>query len=160
MIFRPITMLGLGVAMLLSAPALAARDDDPGNPVDDVTQSVPRDTQSERTPGAAEGSSPLGANPARQDLSFGVLDANTDGKLSRDEVRANGSLTTRFDQLDTDRNNALSDAEFAKFEGEEPSAKDKAQRERDRAKNKAQDERDRTKDKAQDERDRARDDLE
>jgi hypothetical protein len=141
MIFRPITMLGLGVAMLLSAPALAARDDDPGNPVDDVTQSVPRDTQSERTPGAAEGSSPLGANPARQDLSFGVLDANTDGKLSRDEVRANGSLTTRFDQLDTDRNNALSDAEFAKFEADgddDRSGKSKAKSKGQRAEDKAQ----------------------
>jgi hypothetical protein len=131
MISRPMTALSLGVALALSAPALSARDDDPGSPVDDVTQPIEsqRDAQSDRSRSTTgdRSSSPLGANPARQDLSFGMLDANTDGKLSRDEVRLDGTLTTRFDQLDADRNNALSNAEFARFEAsDDAKSKDKS----------------------------------
>ena len=144
MIFRPMTALSLGAALLLSAPALAARGDDPGSAVDEVTQPIEsqRDAQSDRSRSTTgdRSSSPLGANPARQDLSFGVLDVNTDGKLSRDEVRMDGTLATRFDQLDADRNNALSNAEFAKFEAsgdaksKDKTDKSKAKRAEDKVK--------------------------
>ena len=57
-----------------------------------------------------------GSNPAQQNLSFGVLDINTDGKLSKDEVKGNATLTSDFSKLDTDRNGSLSNGEFAAFE--------------------------------------------
>lgn len=150
--YKPLFSIALGLGLATAGTALAEEPLTQPLGGDDAGKSGDRTSPSTRSSGdPTQGS---------QGLSFGGLDLNTDRKLSREEVRLNGSLSADFDKLDSNRDGSLSDAEFAKFEGEEPSAKDKAQRERDRAKNKAQDERDRTKDKAQDERDRARDDLE
>lgn len=115
--FRPLTAIGLGLALALSGQSYAqvlGNDDKDPAAVDDRAGDATKDGDATQDRGGS--SSPLGANPARQSLSFGVLDVNTDGKLSKDEARADGTLTTRFDQLDADRSGSLSDGEFAKFE--------------------------------------------
>lgn len=177
--------IGLGAGLLLGSGAAVAqsRDDDrQSSPADAVTQPLGNTTgQSGATSGSdrstqsgQSGSSPLGAsgsNPAQQNLSFGVLDLNTDGKLSKDEVKGNATLTTDFSKLDTDRNGSLSNGEFAAFEGkagngssdaksDAKSTRDKAQDKRTETKNKAQDQRDRAKDNAQDTRDDVKDRVE
>lgn len=62
-------------------------------------------------------------------VDFGTLDANTDKVLSMDEVSSNSALSQAFSKLDTDRSGGLTNAEFARFEGEESSsAKGKAEK--------------------------------
>lgn len=118
--------IGLGAGLLLGSGAAIAqsKDDDrqSSSPTDAVTKPL-GDTagQAGSTTGdrTTQSGSPLGAsgsNPAQQNLSFGVLDINTDGKLSKDEVKGNATLTSDFSKLDTDRNGSLSNGEFAAFE--------------------------------------------
>jgi hypothetical protein len=47
---------------------------------------------------------------------FGGLDANHDGKISQDELKANVELSGRFTQADSNSDGALSRAEFAKLQ--------------------------------------------
>lgn len=112
--------IGLGAGLLLGSGAAIAqsKDDDrqSSSPTDAVTKPL-GDTTGQS--GSTQGGSPLGAsgsNPAQQNLSFGVLDINTDGKLSKDEVAGNATLKSDFSKLDTDRNGSLSNGEFAAFE--------------------------------------------
>lgn len=115
--------IGLGAGLLFGSSAAIAQskdDDRQSSPADSVTKPLGGATDRSGTaPSGQSGSSPLGAsgsNPAQQDLSFGVLDINTDGKLSKDEVKGNATLTSDFSKLDTDRNGSLSNGEFAAFE--------------------------------------------
>lgn len=174
--------IGLGAGLLLGSGVAIAQsqdDDRQTSPTDAVTkplgdaagQSGSTSGSDRSTQSGQSGSSPLGAsgsNPAQQNLSFGVLDLNTDGKLSKDEVKGNATLTTDFSKLDTDRNGSLSNGEFAAFEGkagnggsdaksDAKSTRDKAQDKRTETKNKAQDQRDRAKDNAQDTREDVKD---
>jgi len=48
---------------------------------------------------------------------FGTLDANHDGKISQDELKANVELSGKFSQADANSDGALSKAEFAKLQG-------------------------------------------
>lgn len=125
--------IGLGAGLLLGSGAAIAQsqdDDRQSSPTDAVTKPL-GDAGSQAGDAAgqagsdrggqagAQSGSPLGAsgsNPAQQNLSFGVLDLNTDGKLSKDEVKTNATLTSDFSKLDTDRNGSLSNGEFAAFE--------------------------------------------
>jgi len=113
--------IGLGAGLLLGSGAAIAQsqDDDrqSSSPTDAVTK--PLGDAAGQAGAPSGGSSPLGAsgsNPAQQNLSFGVLDINTDGKLSKDEVAGNATLKSDFSKLDTDRNGSLSNGEFAAFE--------------------------------------------
>lgn len=67
-------------------------------------------------PGAGTGTTATGSNPTGTLQSFSSLDGNSDGSLSRDELKSMKDVTSRFSQLDTDRNGSLSDAEFSQFE--------------------------------------------
>jgi hypothetical protein len=46
---------------------------------------------------------------------FKSLDANKDGRVSRDEAKSQTDLTSTFATLDTDRDSYLSEAEFGKW---------------------------------------------
>ncbi|MFC6182834.1 hypothetical protein ACFPZ9_01065 [Pseudoxanthomonas japonensis] len=50
---------------------------------------------------------------ARMDERFAALDANKDGRLSRDEVKDKGRFAERFDALDTNKDGFLSKDELA-----------------------------------------------
>jgi len=45
---------------------------------------------------------------------FTTLDANGDGYVSKDEAKANAALVAKWEELDADKNGALSSAEYAK----------------------------------------------
>jgi hypothetical protein len=116
--------IGLGAGLLLGSGAAVAQsqdDDRQSSPTDAVTKPLGEASGQAGSTGdrSTQSGSPLGAsgsNPAQQNLSFGVLDINTDGKLSKDEVKGNATLTSDFSKLDTDRNGSLSNGEFAAFE--------------------------------------------
>jgi hypothetical protein len=117
--------IGLGAGLLLGSGAAVAQsqdDDRQSSPTDAVTKPLgdaAGQSGSDRSTQSGQSSSPLGAsggNPAQQNLSFGVLDVNTDGKLSQEEVSGNATLKSDFSKLDTDRNGSLSNGEFAAFE--------------------------------------------
>jgi hypothetical protein len=165
--------IGLGAGLLLGTGAAIAqnKDDDrqSTSPTDAVTKPLGDTTgQAGATTGdrSTQSGSPLGAsgsNPAQQNLSFGVLDINTDGKLSKDEVKGNATLTSDFSKLDADRNGSLSNGEFAAFETQggaksgdssksgESSKAGKAERKTQRAGDKAENKAERAGDKAEDE---------
>ncbi|HEV7270114.1 hypothetical protein [Pseudoxanthomonas sp.] len=46
------------------------------------------------------------------DARFAAMDANRDGRLSRDEVKDKGRFAERFDALDTNKDGALSKDEL------------------------------------------------
>jgi EF hand len=75
----------------------------------------PQPTQPEATPPADQ------TQPADETMAtegqwpeFTTLDANGDGYVSKDEAKANAQLTANWDALDTDKNGALSSAEYQK----------------------------------------------
>jgi len=122
---RKLLAIGLGAGLLFGSGAAIAQsqdDDRKTSPTDSVTKPLGSATgQAADRAGQSgqSGSSPLGAsgsNPAQQNLSFGVLDVNTDGKLTQEEVSGNATLKSDFSKLDTDRNGSLSNGEFAAFE--------------------------------------------
>src|SRR5687768_17308233 len=119
MTYLRLISIGLGLGLALGSGAAIAQDRDRDSqqtsPTDNVTKPL---GEASGQAGGQSGGSPLGAsggNPAQQNLSFGVLDINTDGKLSKDEVKGNATLTSDFSKLDTDRNGSLSNGEFAAF---------------------------------------------
>ena len=136
--------LGLGLA---TGTSVALADE----PVTD-TLNKPLGTTDDAAKSKPASPSKGSAADGSQKVSFGALDVNTDRKLSRDEVKTNAALSADFDKLDADRNGALSDGEFARFEDTSAGKKDDKS-----AGDKAKDDKERTKDKAQDERDRAKD---
>ena len=54
---------------------------------------------------------------ANANLSLKSVDANKDGKVSKDEAAGNPQLADQFDKLDANHDGNLNQAEFAKFEG-------------------------------------------
>lgn len=63
----------------------------------------------------AQASSNTTGNSGRSragDTAFSRADSNKDGKLSREEARLLPAIYERFDQIDTDRDQFLSRAEF------------------------------------------------
>jgi hypothetical protein len=148
---KALLSIGLGLGLALGSGVALAQD----TPVTDpLTKPLGGADDASKSGDKSKSSSKSTSDPSSggQNMSFGGMDINTDRKLSRDEVKANASLSTDFDKLDTNRDGSLSDGEFAKFEDQgkdDKSTKDKAQDERDRTKDKAQDKRDQAKDKLQ-----------
>jgi hypothetical protein len=58
----------------------------------------------------------LASTLAFADGDFARMDANADGKVSRDEAGRQPIVTARFDKLDRDHNGMLTLPEFAAFE--------------------------------------------
>lgn len=48
----------------------------------------------------------------RKDTGFAMVDKNGDGSVSRDEAKRSGISDERFDELDTDGDDQLSQSEF------------------------------------------------
>jgi hypothetical protein len=58
-----------------------------------------------------------GANvDAGANVKLPMIDKNSDGKVTRSEAASNQQLSQQFDSLDSNKDGALSQAEFAKFE--------------------------------------------
>ncbi len=89
------------LAALLSSAAAFAQD--------------PQPTQPESTP-PADQTQPADSTMATEGAlpEFTTLDANGDGYVSKDEAKANATLAARWDELDADKNGALSSAEYQK----------------------------------------------
>jgi len=47
---------------------------------------------------------------------FSQLDSNKDGKISQEEAKNNRDLTTKFNSVDSNHDNAVDEGEFARFE--------------------------------------------
>ena len=95
--------LALAAAFALVPAVAAAQDQIPG-PADNATsQPVP------------------GTKNTTKSTVFNDLDANKDGKLSRDEVASDPRLSRDFDTLDTDRDGYLSKRELKAY-GDHPVA--------------------------------------
>jgi hypothetical protein len=114
--YKALLSIGLGLGLALGSSVVLAQDapvtdtlTKPLGGTDDASKSGDKSKPSTSSRGTA--------TDGGQKASFGALDINTDRKLSRDEVKANTTLSTDFDKLDADRNGSLSDGEFAKFEG-------------------------------------------
>lgn len=107
-----------------ATPALPATPAVPASPSSDDTAIEGPTTDdngttsgSARTKGAGVGAagnqnSGHGRAEARGANDFGTLDANGDGRLSREEIKGNTAISGQFDQLDKNTDGALSRAEF------------------------------------------------
>lgn len=60
-------------------------------------------------PGAGPHQPPSGKPP----IAFAALDVDADGKIDRNEAKADALLAQNFVVLDTDKNGSLSETEFA-----------------------------------------------
>jgi hypothetical protein len=56
-----------------------------------------------------------GSQKVAPPIQFSSLDANKDGRVSREEVKANNDLTSSFATLDVNKDAYLSEAEFGKW---------------------------------------------
>lgn len=68
---------------------------------------------------------PSSSAPASTDkvkIDFGTLDKDSNGSLSKEEVKAVAELTVQFDTLDADHDRVLSHAEFLRWHGASTSA--------------------------------------
>src|SRR5688572_10365222 len=125
--------LGTGLAVAGSTALAQTTDEKKKSPADTVTQ--PLGTADDKS--GDKSNDPLSTgtgNTGSRSVSFGGLDVNMDNKLSRDEIKADNSLTADFDKLDKDRNGSLSDSEFAAFESD---SGNKAEKKGDKAEDKS-----------------------
>lgn len=83
-------------ALMTSAAAFAQDPTPPAQP-----ESSPTTTD---TTMATEGALP----------EFTTLDVNGDGYVSKDEAKANASLTAKWADIDTDKNGSISSSEYSK----------------------------------------------
>lgn len=96
------------ISFLFSGTAIAA---------DPVKNDTPVNTQSMDHGSTSHGHMDHGKSPPGKDnAAFIKLDANKDGKLSKEEM-AKDPKAAHFSMLDTDKDGALSSAECAKYSG-------------------------------------------
>jgi hypothetical protein len=57
-----------------------------------------------------------GSQKVAPPIQFSSLDANKDGRVSKDEVKANNDLTASFATLDINKDSYLSESEFSKWD--------------------------------------------
>ena len=122
-----------------ATPAIPATPATPSS--DSVGVEGPTTTDEGQTSGAARaGGNSVGAtgNPNNKSAKtrtrssngsdFGSLDANSDGKISQDELKVNTQLGARFGEADANKDGILNRAEFAKLQstGRDKDGKDVA----------------------------------
>ncbi|HUR41983.1 MAG TPA: hypothetical protein VM240_12540 [Verrucomicrobiae bacterium] len=144
-------ILTLGVA--LASPLLMAQSDTtapttqkqalPPLPasgsLDKPTVDAPRTTEDGQMSGSAnQGGNSVGAtgNPNTKSAAtrtrganatdFGSMDANSDGRISQEEIRVNAGLSGGFKKADTNKDGTLSQAEFSKLEQQLKGARDRS----------------------------------
>lgn len=76
----------------------------------------PQPTPPEQATPPADQAQPVDATLATEGQipEFTTLDTNGDGYVSKDEAKANATLAAKWDELDADKNGALSSAEYQK----------------------------------------------
>jgi hypothetical protein len=89
----------------------AANVNTPATPSVPATPSTPATPATPTTPNLPE-TAPGAAVDSKVQSDFGRVDANADGKISRDEAKGDLSLNSRFKKLDKDRDGALSMDEY------------------------------------------------
>lgn len=105
----------LMLSLALSAALLTAacnRDADTTPPADDATTAAPAEPAP--APAPAEPAPPAPAPAAGTELSFAVMDKNSDGGVTLDELSDTDMLHHHFTTADTDANGSLSQAEIDK----------------------------------------------
>ena len=85
-------LVSIALAAAFALPAIAQRTEQPTPP------SPPTGSTTDTTP---------------RSLSFGDLDVNADGKVSKDEAAADARLTSHFAQVDRDGDGQISETEYA-----------------------------------------------
>lgn len=107
-------ILALGLA-LTSGAALAQAT--PAVPATPATPSSESNDRNSRDNNKDENNQTLPATGTKADApmqkAFTDMDRNTDGRLSREEVRNDNQLTQRFQSLDTNRDGNLSEEEYS-----------------------------------------------
>jgi hypothetical protein len=115
------TLLSLFVASAVSMTSLAFAQTAPTAP--DSTAATPPPASAnapmqEGTMAAATASTPAPMASTTKPKSFKELDANKDGKLSKDEVAGDPTWTADFDAADTNKDGSISKSEFKKHEAD------------------------------------------
>ncbi len=106
-------VLALGLA--LSSGAVLAQST-PATPVTPTPATPAIGNPSDRPVGAMDSTMPSDSTMPAQtpdQAVFGEMDRNSDGRLSRDELRDNKDLTQRFQSMDTNRDGNLSEQEYS-----------------------------------------------
>lgn len=80
---------------------------------------------------APAATAPKGSQDHAAHMEFKSVDTNSDGRISREEARANVELTTNFGTLDGDTDTYLSQAEFAKWNQMGKGMKDKGMKDKE-----------------------------
>jgi hypothetical protein len=81
-----------------------------------ATPATPADPGTSPATPATPASPGKGAAKGHGKKDFSALDANGDGSLSKDELKAEASISAKFRELDKDKDGKLSSAEFSAFE--------------------------------------------
>ncbi|HYW55962.1 MAG TPA: hypothetical protein VE934_03330 [Polaromonas sp.] len=112
------SLLVLGAAAtLISLGVNAQSAGTPASPAAaQVQEAFPVISKAAKAATPAEPAKPVAAKYSDRDIdrAFGYMDANRDGKLSREEASGFRNVAKYFDLADTDKNTVLSRDEFAK----------------------------------------------
>jgi len=112
-------MFALAAALALP-PAFAQTSPAPATPPD--TAGAPATPMHEGTSPPESEVAPAPTTPTAaltSTATFKELDANKDGKLSKDEVASDPMWSANFDTADTDKDGYISKSEFKKYQAEQ-----------------------------------------
>lgn len=117
---RKALFAAIGLGLALSAPLAFAQDesaaypeqDQAAQPADPATPATPADPAAQPADPATPATP---AEPANNQITWADLDADQDGKLTKDEASSVASLVEVFDDADADKDGSLTPDEYKAF---------------------------------------------